>query len=168
MGGAGVVAGLMKALAVRKAKANVVGVCGLVENMPDGNAQRPGDMLGLRRADLTGGVGARPGERSIECAQQRLRHGVRRRAQGQAVQTSRAEQGDRAVLAPRQDQRLASDLFCFGAIREAVDQGGLTASARRRCELDFVRRAYGAGFWQTRWIRRTRLRLYWISSWMPG
>ncbi len=42
MGGAGAVAGAMLALARRKAKANVVGVCGLVENMPDGNAQRPG------------------------------------------------------------------------------------------------------------------------------
>jgi leucyl aminopeptidase len=35
----------MKALAGRKAKANVIGVCGLVENMPDGNAIRPGDIL---------------------------------------------------------------------------------------------------------------------------
>ncbi len=45
MGGAGAVAGTMKALALRKAKANVVGVMGLVENMPDGNAQRPGDIV---------------------------------------------------------------------------------------------------------------------------
>lgn len=45
MGGAGAVAGAMKALALRKAKANVVGVCGLVENMPDGKAQRPGDVV---------------------------------------------------------------------------------------------------------------------------
>lgn len=45
MGGSGVVLGLMKALASRKAKANVVGVMGLVENMPDGNAQRPGDIV---------------------------------------------------------------------------------------------------------------------------
>jgi leucyl aminopeptidase len=45
MGGAGAVAGAMKALAGRKAKAHVVGVCGLVENMPDGNAQRPGDVV---------------------------------------------------------------------------------------------------------------------------
>ncbi|MGB0694286.1 MAG: leucyl aminopeptidase [Rhodospirillaceae bacterium] len=45
MGGAGVVAGLMKALAGRKAKANVIGICGLVENMPSGNAQRPGDVV---------------------------------------------------------------------------------------------------------------------------
>jgi leucyl aminopeptidase len=45
MGGAGAVAGTMKALAGRKAKAYVVGVCGLVENMPDGNAQRPGDIV---------------------------------------------------------------------------------------------------------------------------
>ncbi len=45
MGGAGAVAGALKALATRKAKANVVGVCGLVENMPDGNAQRPGDVV---------------------------------------------------------------------------------------------------------------------------
>jgi len=45
MGGAGAVAGAMKALALRKARANVIGVCGLVENMPDGNAQRPGDVV---------------------------------------------------------------------------------------------------------------------------
>ncbi len=45
MGGAGAVAGVMKALAGRKAKAHVLGVCGLVENMPDGNAQRPGDIV---------------------------------------------------------------------------------------------------------------------------
>ena len=45
MGGAGAVAGAMLALATRKAKANVVGVCGLVENMPDGKAQRPGDVV---------------------------------------------------------------------------------------------------------------------------
>ncbi|MFN0046618.1 MAG: leucyl aminopeptidase [Sphingorhabdus sp.] len=45
MGGAGAVAGVMKALAGRKAKAHVVGICGLVENMPDGNAQRPGDVV---------------------------------------------------------------------------------------------------------------------------
>ena len=45
MGGAGVVIGLMRALAQRKAKVNVVGVVGLVENMPSGNAQRPGDIV---------------------------------------------------------------------------------------------------------------------------
>ncbi len=45
MGGAGVVIGLMKALAGRKAKVNVVGVVGLVENMPSGTAQRPGDIV---------------------------------------------------------------------------------------------------------------------------
>ncbi|WP_070150924.1 leucyl aminopeptidase [Sphingobium phenoxybenzoativorans] len=45
MGGAGAVAGTLKALAGRKAKAHVVGICGLVENMPDGNAQRPGDVV---------------------------------------------------------------------------------------------------------------------------
>jgi leucyl aminopeptidase len=45
MGGAGAVAGAMMALAGRKAKAHVVGICGLVENMPDGNAQRPGDVV---------------------------------------------------------------------------------------------------------------------------
>jgi leucyl aminopeptidase len=45
MGGAGVVLGLLEGLARRKAKANVVGFCGMVENMPDGNAQRPGDIV---------------------------------------------------------------------------------------------------------------------------
>jgi len=45
MGGAGAVTGLMKAVATRKAKVNVVAVCALAENMPDGNAQRPGDVV---------------------------------------------------------------------------------------------------------------------------
>jgi leucyl aminopeptidase len=45
MGGAGAVAGTMLALARRNAAANVIGICGLVENMPDGKAQRPGDVV---------------------------------------------------------------------------------------------------------------------------
>jgi len=45
MGGAGAVAGAIKALALRKAKAHVIGVCGLVENMPGSTAQRPGDIV---------------------------------------------------------------------------------------------------------------------------
>ena len=45
MGGAAAVTGLMHALAARKARANVIGIIGLVENMPDGNAQRPGDIV---------------------------------------------------------------------------------------------------------------------------
>ncbi len=45
MGGAACVVGLMHALAARKARVNAVGVIGLVENMPDGNAQRPGDIV---------------------------------------------------------------------------------------------------------------------------
>ena len=45
MGGAGVVAGVMKTLALRKAKANIIGLVGLVENMPDAKAQRPGDVV---------------------------------------------------------------------------------------------------------------------------
>ncbi|WP_086736257.1 leucyl aminopeptidase [Erythrobacter colymbi] len=45
MGGAGAVAGAMLALVSRKAKGNIIGVMGLVENMPDGKAQRPGDIV---------------------------------------------------------------------------------------------------------------------------
>jgi leucyl aminopeptidase len=45
MAGAAAVVGLMHALASRKAKANVVGAIGITENMPDGNAQRPGDII---------------------------------------------------------------------------------------------------------------------------
>ena len=45
MGGSATVVGLMQTLAKRKAKANVIGVVGLVENMPDGQAQRPGDIV---------------------------------------------------------------------------------------------------------------------------
>ncbi|MCC6303632.1 MAG: leucyl aminopeptidase [Rhodobacteraceae bacterium] len=45
MGGAAVTAGLMRALALRGARAHVVGLVGLVENMPSGSAQRPGDVV---------------------------------------------------------------------------------------------------------------------------
>src|SRR6185312_9522009 len=45
MAGAGVVIGAMRALAGRKAKVNAVGIGGLVENMPSGTAQRPGDIV---------------------------------------------------------------------------------------------------------------------------
>jgi len=45
MGGSAIVVGTMRALAGRKAKVNAVGIVGLVENMPDGNAQRPGDIV---------------------------------------------------------------------------------------------------------------------------
>ncbi|MCB1337267.1 MAG: leucyl aminopeptidase [Maritimibacter sp.] len=51
MGGAGTVAGVMKTLALRKAPANVVGLVGLVENMPDGKAQRPGDVVRSMKGD---------------------------------------------------------------------------------------------------------------------
>ncbi|MGO4915469.1 leucyl aminopeptidase [Pseudogemmobacter sp. W21_MBD1_M6] len=51
MGGAGVVAGVMKTLALRKAGANVVGLVGLVENMPDGKATRPGDVVTSMKGD---------------------------------------------------------------------------------------------------------------------
>ncbi|WP_439122426.1 leucyl aminopeptidase [Marivita sp.] len=51
MGGAGVVAGVMHAIAKRKAKANVVGMVGLVENMPSGNAVRPGDVVTSMKGD---------------------------------------------------------------------------------------------------------------------
>ena len=45
MGGAGAVIGAVRALAARKAKCRVVGLCGMVENMPSGTAQRPGDVV---------------------------------------------------------------------------------------------------------------------------
>ncbi|MFQ8430569.1 leucyl aminopeptidase [Amaricoccus sp. W119] len=51
MGGAGVVAGVIKTLALRGAKANVVGLVGLVENMPDGKATRPGDVVKSKKGD---------------------------------------------------------------------------------------------------------------------
>ncbi|PIE14508.1 MAG: leucyl aminopeptidase [Rhodobacterales bacterium] len=51
MGGAGVVAGVMRALALRGARANVVGLVGLVENMPSGNATRPGDVVTSMKGD---------------------------------------------------------------------------------------------------------------------
>ena len=51
MGGAGTVAGTMRALALRRARANVVGLVGLVENMPSGNATRPGDVVRSMKGD---------------------------------------------------------------------------------------------------------------------
>lgn len=51
MGGAAVVTGTMHALARRKAKANVVGLVGIVENMPSGNATRPGDVIRSMKGD---------------------------------------------------------------------------------------------------------------------
>ncbi len=51
MGGAAVVAGVMRTLALRRAKANVVGLVGLVENMLDGRAQRPGDVVRSMKGD---------------------------------------------------------------------------------------------------------------------
>ncbi|MGY9049517.1 MAG: leucyl aminopeptidase, partial [Rhodobacterales bacterium] len=51
MGGAGVVSGVMRTLALRKAKANVVGLVGIVENMPDSKAMRPGDVVTSMKGD---------------------------------------------------------------------------------------------------------------------
>ncbi|NCT13124.1 MAG: leucyl aminopeptidase, partial [Rhodobacterales bacterium] len=51
MGGAGVVAGVMRTLALRRARANVVGLVGLVENMPSGTATRPGDVVRTMKGD---------------------------------------------------------------------------------------------------------------------
>ncbi len=51
MGGAGTVAGAMHAIAARRARANVVGLVGLVENMPDGRAMRPGDVVRSMKGD---------------------------------------------------------------------------------------------------------------------
>lgn len=51
MGGASIVAGTMRALALSKAPSNVVGLIGLVENMPDGNAIRPGDVIKSMKGD---------------------------------------------------------------------------------------------------------------------
>ena len=45
MGGSAAVAGAMVAISGRKVKRNIIGIIGLVENMPDGNAQRPGDVV---------------------------------------------------------------------------------------------------------------------------
>ncbi len=51
MGGAGTVAGVMHTIAKRKSRANVVALIGLVENMPDGNATRPGDVIRSMKGD---------------------------------------------------------------------------------------------------------------------
>jgi len=59
---------------------------------------------------------------------------------------------DRQAAGP--DDRVVCALFSFGAIAAAAELGQLTSLARRRCELGFLRRTYGAGFWDARSIRR--------------
>ncbi|MBW7921691.1 MAG: leucyl aminopeptidase [Rubellimicrobium sp.] len=56
MGGAAVVAGVMRTLALRRARANVVGVVGIVENMPSGHATRPGDVVRSMKGDTVENV----------------------------------------------------------------------------------------------------------------
>ena len=78
MGGAGTVAGVMRALAGRKAKANVVGLVGLVENMPDGRAQRPGDVVRTMKGDTVEVINTDAEGRLVLCdvmwyAQQRFK-----------------------------------------------------------------------------------------------
>ena len=78
MGGAGVVAGTMRALALRGAKANVVGLVGLVENMPSGNAVRPGDVVTSMKGDTVEVINTDAEGRLVLCdvmwyAQERLK-----------------------------------------------------------------------------------------------
>ncbi|MEM6303116.1 MAG: leucyl aminopeptidase [Pseudomonadota bacterium] len=80
MGGAGVVAGVMKALALRGAKANVVGLVGLVENMPSGNATRPGDVITSMKGDTVEVINTDAEGRLVLCdvmwyAQERFKPG---------------------------------------------------------------------------------------------
>lgn len=78
MGGAGTVAGTLKTLALRKAKANVVGLVGLVENMPSGNATRPGDVVTSMKGDTVEVINTDAEGRLVLCdvmwyAQERFR-----------------------------------------------------------------------------------------------
>jgi leucyl aminopeptidase len=75
MGGAGTVAGVMKALAGRKAKANVVGIVGLVENMPDGRAQRPGDVVRSMKGDTVEVINTDAEGRLVLCRRDVVRAG---------------------------------------------------------------------------------------------
>ncbi len=78
MGGAGVVSGVLKTLALRNARANIVGLVGLVENMPDGNAQRPGDVIRSMKGDTVEVINTDAEGRLVLCdvmwyAQERFR-----------------------------------------------------------------------------------------------
>ena len=67
MGGSAVVAGVMRTLALRKAKANVVGIVGIVENMPSGKASRPGDVVVSMKGDTIENVNTDAEGRLVLC-----------------------------------------------------------------------------------------------------
>ncbi len=67
MGGSAVVAGVMRALALRGAKANVVGLVGIVENMPSGKASRPGDVVVSMKGDTIENVNTDAEGRLVLC-----------------------------------------------------------------------------------------------------
>ena len=129
MAGAACVVGLMHALAARKAKVNAVGVIGLVENMPDGNAQRPGDIV----KSMSG--------QTIEI--------INTDAEGRLVladvlwyvdQALQARIHDRSGDADRRDHRRARPGICRAVLqrrraRRAADQGrpGRPASGSGAC-----------------------------------
>lgn len=67
MGGSAVVAGVMRALALRGAKANVVGIVGIVENMPSGKATRPGDVVTTMKGDTVENINTDAEGRLVLC-----------------------------------------------------------------------------------------------------
>lgn len=67
MGGSAVVAGVMRTLALRGAKANVVGLVGIVENMPSGNASRPGDVVRTMKGDTVENINTDAEGRLVLC-----------------------------------------------------------------------------------------------------
>lgn len=67
MGGSAVVAGVMRTLALRGAKANVVGLVGIVENMPSGNATRPGDVVTTMKGDTVENINTDAEGRLVLC-----------------------------------------------------------------------------------------------------
>ena len=101
MAGAAAVIGLMRALAGRKAKVNAVGVIGLVENMPDGAAQRPGDIV----TAMTG--------QTIEIINTDAEGPARARRRGRLHRGAlQAEVHDRSGDADRRDHRRARPPLC--------------------------------------------------------
>ena len=67
MGGSAVVAGVMRTLALRGAKANVVGIVGIVENMPSGKATRPGDVITTMKGDTVENINTDAEGRLVLC-----------------------------------------------------------------------------------------------------
>ncbi len=133
MGGAGAVAGAMIALASRKAKANVIGLCGLVENMPSGSATRPGDVVTSMNGQTIEVINTDAEGRLVLADVMTYRPAqARREADGRSGDPDRRDAG---CTRPEHGGLFANDDTLAAELTAAGSETGekLVADAARRC-----------------------------------